>query len=151
MNAPFKILAAAVCGLLLGLPLAQADDYSPVTDVFVYFGTSDNEMKVSPSEVALVVGQPYRLVLINPSNDSHIVAASEELAATMRTTRLVKGTPRVDYPTGVITNGIELRPGELLEWSFTPLQEGKAKIGCATPLHAEAGMHTMITVVHDAL
>jgi len=151
MNAPIKRLAAAVCGLLLGLPLAQAENYLAPTDVFIQFGTTDNAMKVSPAELALVVGQPYRIVLINSSEDSHIVAASEELAATMRTSSLLKGTPRIDYPTGVITNGIELGPGEMLEWSFTPLQEGDAKIGCATPLHAELGMHTMIKVVHDAL
>lgn len=151
MNAPFKLLAAAVCGLLLGLAPAQAEDYTSPTDVFIYFGTSDNQLQVSPAEVALVVGQPYRIILINPSDESHIVAASDELAATMRTTSVLKGTPRVEYPTGVITNGIELRPGEMLEWSFTPLQEGKAKIGCATPLHAELGMHAMITVVNDAL
>ena len=151
MNAPNKLIAAAVCGLLLGLPLAQAENYLSPTDVFIHFGARDNAVRVSPAEIALVVGEPYRVVVINSSEERHIVAASEELAATMRASSLLKGTPRIDYPTGAITKGIELGPGEMLEWSFTPLQEGKAKIGCATPLHAELGMHTMIEMVHDAL
>ena len=178
MKAPLKILAAALCGLLLGLPVAQADDsldslalqvddysiqpavlspplevanFAPETDVFIYFGTADNEMTVSPAEVTLQVGQPYRIVVINPSEDSHIVAASEELAATMRTTSVLKGTPMVRYPSNLISSGILVGPGEMMEWSFTPLQDGKGKLGCSTPLHADAGMHTMITVVPEAL
>ena len=175
MNAPLKILAAAVCGLLLGLPAAQADDYWamqvdeysvqprdvppltaqadegwPVTDVFIHFGTADNEWTVSPPELTLQAGEIYRIVVINPSEKSHVVAAPE-LAAAGLTTSLLKGTPRVDYPTASISAGISVRPGQLMEWSFMPIKEGRYKLGCENLIHALSGMHAMIEVVDEVL
>lgn len=147
MNAPFKFLAAVVSGLLLGLPATQAqDDYFPVTDVFIQFGTQGNELKVFPPELTLQVGELYRIVIINPSENDHIVAAPE-LAAMGVTTSLLKGTPRVDYATGTIAAGISVRAGQMMEWTFMPLEKGIYKFGCDAPDHAAAGMHTTINVV----
>jgi len=175
VNAPLKILAAAVCGLLLGLPAAQADDYWamqvddysvqprdvsllaaqadegwPVTDVFIYFGTSANELAVFPPALTLQAGELYRILVINPSENKHVVAAPE-LAATGLTTSLVKGLADVDYPAANITAGISVGPGQEIEWTFMPLQEGTYKLGCENRFHAAAGMHAMIKVVYEVL
>lgn len=147
MNALCKILAGMVCGLLVGLPSALAgdDDYFPLTDVFIHVGTHDNKLTVSPPALTLRVGELYRLVVINPSETTHIVAAPE-IAAISLTTDLVTGTPRVDYPTRTIAAGISVRPGQLMEWTLMPLEKGTYKFGCDDPVHAAAGMHTTVTV-----
>lgn len=145
MNAPFKILAAAVSGLLLGLPAAQADEYFPMTDVFVHFGTGQNELTVNPPDLTLQVGELYRIIVINPSENTHVVAAPE-LAMTGNTIDLLKGTPRVDFLPGKIAAGISLQPGQMMEWTFMALEAGTYKLGCDDPVHALSGMHTTIKV-----
>ena len=99
MKAPLKIFAAALCGLLLGLPAAQAgeDDYWPITDVYVQFGGEYHELLVSPSQLTLEAGELYRIVLINPSDIDHVVAAPE-LAAKGLTTQVLLGFEDIDYP-----------------------------------------------------
>lgn len=150
MNTPSRMLAIAVCGMLLGLPAAQADEYWPVTDVFMHFGTGENELTVSPPELTLKAGELYRIVVINPSEYDHVVAAPA-LAANGLTTSLLTGTPRVDRPTPEIASGILVQPGQLMEWTFMPLEEGTYKLGCDDPAHAAAGMHATINVVYEAL
>jgi len=171
MNAPFKILAAAVCGLLLGLPAAQADDswdlqvddYAvqagplSLADTsareifhFVYVGTWEDELTIYPHELVLQVGKPYQLVVSNPSKQIHVVAAPE-LAATVKTAeleligrKLAVAAPALDMGTG-----ITMQPGQTIAWMFTPLSEGVYKFGCDDPVHAAAGMHTMIKVTRE--
>lgn len=150
MNASFKFLAAAVCGMLLGLPAAQADQNWPMTDVFIHFGTADNELYVSPNQLTLKVGEIYRVVVINPSEERHIISAPE-FAETVLTTDLLKGTPRVDYPVASIRKGIMVGPGELIEWTFMPIAEGQYKFGCTIPFHAEADMYVAIDAVDEVL
>jgi len=145
MNAPLKIFVAAVCAFLLGLPAARGDDYWPVRYVFIHFGTGASELTVSPIMMTLQLGELYRIFIMNPSENSHVVTASE-LAATGLTMSLLKETPRVDYPSEEITTGIPLLPGQVITWTFMPLEEGVYKLGCANPLHASAGMYAMIIV-----
>jgi len=143
MNALSKILAAAVCGLLLGLPAAQAE--IPVY-VFINVGTVGDELTVFPGELTLKEGTVYKFVVSNPSDTTHIVAAPE-LAATVKTTELTIGSPRLDWPTPGISEGISLPAGQMIEWTFTPTKEGRYKFGCDDPVHAAAGMHAMINIV----
>ena len=152
MNAPLKILAAALCGLLLGLPAAQAheDDFWPITDLYVQFGGEHGQLMVSPSELTLQAGGLYRIVLINPSELTHVVAAPE-LAVNGLTTELLQGFEAVDYPAASITAGISLAPGQTIEWTFMPLEEGTFKLGCEDTVHATAGMHAMIKVVYETI
>ncbi|MDH3438215.1 MAG: hypothetical protein OEN48_14660 [Betaproteobacteria bacterium] len=147
MNAPLRILAVALCGLLLALPAAQADEYWPVTDVYIHFGRGTNELKVSPTALAVELGELYRII-INPSENEHIVAAPE-LAAMGLTTSLLKGMPWVYYPTEEITAGISVLPGQIIAWTFMPLEQGTYKLGCANPSHASAGMHAMVIVLRS--
>jgi len=152
MNAPLKILAAALCGLLLGLPAAQAheDDFWPITDLYVQFGGEHGQLMVSPSELTLQAGELYRIILINPSGLVHVVAAPE-LAANGLTTGILQGFEDVNYPAASITAGISLAPGQTIEWTFMPLEEGTFKLGCEDRVHAAAGLHAMIKVVYEVL
>ncbi len=146
MNAPLKIFAAALCGLLLGLPAAQAEDEWPVTDVYIQMGAQGNPMIIEPREVTLQVGEVYRFVISNPSNVTHNVAATK-LREAVVTTELFKWTPTLDYPALVLSAGISLHPGESMEWTFVALEEGAFKFGCDDPTHAAAGMQTIVKVV----
>lgn len=152
MKAPFKILAAAVCGLLLGLPLAQAnqDELWDTTDIYVQFGGQHDELMVSPSQLTLQAGELYRIILINPSDVEHVVAAPE-LAAKGLTPEIVQGFKDVDYPATSIAGGISLGPHQTIEWTFMPLEEGTFKLGCKDSVHAAAGMHAMIKVVYKMI
>jgi len=178
MKAPLKILAAALCGLLLGLPVVQADDYwgflqaddysvhpndlgrraaeaQFIEYVYINVGAAgkENRLTMWPREVTLEAGELYRFDISNPSKDIHVVAA-HELAAMVNTTELrTGGLLRLDQslPTLDMTTGITLQPNQTIEWTFTPLSEGVYKFGCDDPVHAAAGMHTMITVVPEAL
>lgn len=146
MNAPLKFLAAALCGLLLGLPAAHAEDYFPISDVYIQLGAEGDPMVIEPAEVTLRVGEVYRFVVTNPSDITHIVAAPE-FRQTVVTTELLKWTPTLDYPALVLSAGISLHSGEMMEWTFVALEEGKFKFGCDDPVHAAAGMHTIVNVV----
>ena len=152
MNAPFKILAAAVCGLLLGLPAAQAE---PLEYVYVNVGTVENELTIWPGQLTLEAGKLYRFDISNPSKNIRnpskniYVVAAPELAATVNTAELrIGGSLRLDQPLPALDmiTRITLQPGQTIEWTFTPLRKGVYKFGCDDPVHAEAGMHTMIEV-----
>ena len=129
----------------MGLPATQAHDRSPIV-VFISFGTLENELKVFPRELTLEAGELYQLVVSNPSENNHVVVAPE-FAATALTKKLLKSSPRIDYPAASLTTGISVQPGHMMEWTFTPLKEGTYKFGCDEPVHAAAGMHATIKVV----
>jgi len=76
MKAPIKMLAAAICGLLLGLPAAQADEY-PERDVFVQLGMGKSDLTIYPTRLTLHVGEAYRFIVINPTETNHVVAAPD--------------------------------------------------------------------------
>lgn len=148
MKAPLKILAAVVCGLLLGLPGAQAGD-QPIRQ-FINMGTAENELAVHPHELMLQVGETYQFVVSNPSQQIHVVAAPE-LAAKVKTEELRITGRKIDVvaPDLDMVTGITLQPGQIIEWTFMPLDEGAYKLGCDDPVHAAAGMHTTIEVARQ--
>ena len=146
MNAPLKILAAGLVGLLVGLPAAQAqDDFIPVTDVLIKLGTAKSDSTIQPREITLQAGELYRFVVSNTSKSTHIVAVPE-FRKTVFTAELVKWYP-LDYPVAVLSPEISLQPGDTMEWTFIALKEGTYKLGCDDPVHAAAGMHAIINVV----
>jgi len=144
MNALLRILAAAMCVLLLGLPPARADE--GVTDVFIQLGTAENELIIHPREVTLQVDTLYRFVVSNPSQSTHIVAAPE-LRLNAWTIGMMYWISELDDPPLVFPEKISLHPGEMMVWIFVPLVEGTYKFGCDDPVHAAAEMHTMIKVI----
>lgn len=145
MKAPLKNLAAAVCGLLLGLSAAQAG-VLPIHQ-FINMGTAGDEFTVYPHQLTLRVGETYQFVISNPSKHIHVVAAPE-LAATGITEQLVITGQKIGVaaPSLDIQTGITMEPGQVILWTFTPLSEGVYKFGCDDPVHAAAGMEAMIQV-----
>jgi len=133
---------------VLSVPFAHASEISP-EPIFINSGTVNNDLLFHPPELTLKEGVLYKFVISNPSNHKHVVAAPE-LAASSRTTELVKLSKitKVNYSSASssLANGIPLQPGEMLEWTFTPNKEGAYKFGCNTQPHAAAGMHSMVTV-----
>lgn len=145
MNTPFRIFAATVCALLLGFPAALAGDM-PIRH-FLNLGTAQDALTIYPRELTLQIGETYQFVVSNPSTKLHVVVAPE-LEANAKTAELrIEGrgidvaAPKLD-----MTTGITLQPGQMIEWTFTPLAEGAYKFGCDDPVHAAAGMHAMIKV-----
>lgn len=143
MNGLFRVLAAAVCGLFLGVPAALGGDI-PIYH-FINFGNTGDELTVHPHVLTLRVGETYQFVVSNPSKQRHVVAARDLMAA-VKTTQLTRGMPPVAWPYPGMSEGIPLRPGQIVEWTFTPLAEGIYKFGCDKPGHAAAGMHVTIQV-----
>lgn len=183
MKAPFKILAAAMCGLLLGLPAAQADEF-PMKDVYVQLGMGEQELTIYPTELTLRAGEVYRFIVVNPTETSHVVAAPEleamtlttdlsvqaaelnkfviinpdheypvvalessQLGGTELTTDPMEWSEAEDYQSASLRTGIAIGPGQMMEWHFMPVKEGRYKFGCDDPVHAAFGMHTAIEVV----
>ncbi|MDH3310769.1 MAG: plastocyanin/azurin family copper-binding protein [Gammaproteobacteria bacterium] len=131
---------------VLSVPFAHASEVSP-EPIFINSGTVNNDLLFHPPELTLKEGVLYKFVISNPSNHKHVVAAPE-LAASSRTTELMKVSPRISYSdaSSSLAKGIPLQPGEMLEWTFTPTKEGTYKFGCNKSSHAAAGMHSMVTV-----
>jgi len=144
MNALLKVLAASASVLLLGLPAARAE-VTPIHH-FINLGTVGNELTVTPTVLTLRVGETYQLIVSNPSESEHVVAAPE-LVATTTTTGLLTLSPTAEHSTASLTAGLPVRPGQMMEWTFMPTREGTYKFGCDNPAHAAAGMHMRIKVV----
>jgi len=151
MNRRFAFMAAAVCGMLLGLPGAQAADTQPVpmrwdvNDMFVNLGTENGRLLVRPREFNLQAGELYRLVIVNLSDINHSPAAPE-FAATVLTSSLTKSPPSSDLASMSLVRGMMIRPGERMEWRLMPVKEGIYKLGCTDAVHAAAGMQATINV-----
>ena len=143
MNRRFRVLAAAVCGMLLGLPGAQAADTLPVamnwntTDVSIQLATERGKLVVQPGEFNLKAGGLYRFVIVNDSGVNHSLSAPE-----------FAGTVLIsDLESMSIVSGLVVRPGERVEWHLMPVKEGTYKFGCSNPAHAAAGMEATIHVL----
>ncbi len=152
MNRRFGVLAAAVCGMLLGLPGAQAADTWPVPmnwdvkDVSIRLATGRGDFVIQPGEFNLKAGELYRLVVVNDSGVSHSLSAPE-FAGKVLTTGLVKSPAGSDLTTMDIVSGVMMRPGERMEWYVMPVTEGTYKFGCGDAVHAASGMEAMIRVL----
>ena len=143
MNKRLRVLAAAVCGMLLGLPGAQAADTWPVVtnsdvkDVSIRLDMVRGDFVVQPGEFNLKVGEPYRLVIVNRSSVNHSLSAPE-----------FAGTVLIsDAESMSIWRGKVVRPGERMEWQLTPATAGTYKFGCANSVHAAAGLEATIHVL----
>lgn len=143
MNRRFGVLAAAICGMLLGLPGAQAADTWPVTtnwdteDVSIRLATGRGNLVIQPGEVNLNAGELYRFVIVNDSGVSHSISAPE-----------FAGKVLTSGPTSMsMVSGTVMRPGERMEWYLMPVTEGTYKFGCSTAVHAAAGMEATIHVL----
>lgn len=146
MKAQLKFAMTALCGMLLGFPAAQADEYFPSTSLYVELGTTEGGMAAFPGDMKLQVGELYRLVLTNPSQDQHVVLAPE-FGHTMLTAGISNHPQRVDLRNASIAGGIGVRPGEMIQLYFVPFKEGRYKLFCEERAHTEGGMEVTMDVV----
>ncbi|NCF26920.1 MAG: hypothetical protein GWP69_06040 [Gammaproteobacteria bacterium] len=143
MNRRFGVLAAAVCGMLLGFPGAQAADTWPVVtswdavDVSVRLATARGELVVQPGEFNLRAGELYRFVIVNDSGVKHSLSAPKLAGKVLIS----------DLASTNIVSGVVMRPGERVEWYLMPVTEGTYKFGCANSVHAASGMETTMHVL----
>ncbi len=148
----FTFAAAAVCGMLLGLPGAQAADTRTVAknwdteDVSVLLTTERGNLVVQPGEFNLKAGELYRLVIANKSSVNHSLSAPE-FAGKVLTAGIMKSPLSSDLASMSMVNGMMMRPGETVEWYLMPIKEGNFKFGCNNAVHAAAGMEATIHVL----
>jgi uncharacterized cupredoxin-like copper-binding protein len=128
--------------LLLGVILTPTAVAAPqVTEVKVSLGNSANELKFFPSNLQFVAGQPYKLLLDNPSPQKHYFTA-KDFADSGWTQKVEAGKVEIK---GAI-HELELKPGGEAEWVFVPMKPGKYSLRCPISGHTEAGMTGVITV-----
>lgn len=145
MKAPLKIVAAALCGMLLGFPVAQADEYFPVNEVFIQLGMGEQELVIYPHDLTLQAGEIYRLVVTNPTETTHVVAAPELEAVALTTDLSVQAGELNKY---VIINPGEPTPVVALEASQlggTELTSDPLEWSEATDYPSES-LHTGISI-----
>lgn len=155
-------IVAAYAGLA-GAQVAELATQEPI-EVIVQLGTKSGELAITPSELELQAGKVYRFVLNNPSNITHYLSVPR-FGSTVQTDNInvqggevtrtgIRRPPSPIRPRSVATstfsyevNEIELRPGGMAQWTFTPVQAGSYKLGCGVPAHAQAGMASNILVI----
>jgi len=158
MKKQLIIAVAAAYAALAGLAGAQAAEFGkqkPI-EVIVQLSTKSGELAITPSNLMLQTGKLYRLVINNPSSSTHYLSVPRFGSAVR--------TAKIDVQGGVVNRTgfqlvarsgatlsrkvkeIELRPGGMAQWTFTPVQTGRYKMGCGVPAHAQAGMVSHILV-----
>ena len=158
MKRQLIIAVAAAYAALAGLAGAQAAEFGkqkPI-EVIVQLSTKSGELAITPSDLRLQTGKLYKLVINNPSNSTHYLAVPRFGSAVW--------TAKIDVQGGEVNRTgfqlvarsgatlsrnvkeIELRPGGMAQWTFTPVQTGRYKMGCGVPAHAQAGMVSHILV-----
>ncbi len=133
------MLGLILSGSIVSTPTAFAAPQ--VTEVKVSLGNSANELKFFPSNLQFVAGQPYKLLLDNPSPQKHYFTA-KDFADSGWTQKVEAGKVEIK---GAI-HELELKPGGEAEWVFVPIKPGKYSLRCPIPGHTEAGMTGVITV-----
>ena len=159
MKKQLIIAVAAAYAALAGLAGAQAAEFGqqkPI-EVIVQLSTKSGELAITPSNLRLQTGKRYKPVINNPSNSTHYLSVPRFGAAVW--------TAKIDVQGGEVNRTgfqlvarsgatlsrkvkeIELRPGGMAQWTFTPLQTGSYEIGCGVPAHAQAGMVSHFLVI----
>ena len=148
MNAHLKIAVTALCGMLLGLPTAQAQDQSSPKRLRVEIGLSAEDFTVYPNNLTLKAGEHYRLEFVNWSQGVRHIVMAPEFAGAVVTTGIRKILPqREEMPGASFGGGIDVPPsGGRVEVYFTPYKEGHYKLFCQDRTHTDAGMDVTVDV-----
>lgn len=147
MNAYFKIASTALCGMLLGLPVAQAQERSSTTTLRVEIGFSEHDFTAFPNNLTLKAGEPYRLELVNGSQGIRHIVMAPEFAGAIRTVAIRKLPQREEMRGASFDAGIDLPPGGgRVEVYFVPYKEGRYKLFCQDRVHTQAGMDVTVDV-----
>jgi uncharacterized cupredoxin-like copper-binding protein len=134
---------ASVASERIATPIALASDLSkqPLVEVRVSLGNAANELTFVPSNLELIAGKRYKLLLSNPSSSKHYFTA-KDFADSIWTQKVDAGKVEIK---GAIRE-LELKPGGEADWVFVPIKPGSYEFHCAIPGHTEAGMKGIVTV-----
>ena len=110
-------------------------------EVKVSLGNSAGELKFSPNNLKLVAGQPYKLLLDNPSPVKHYFT-SKDFADASWTKKVQVGKVEVK---GAI-HELELKSEGEAEWVIVPMKPGTYELHCSIAGHTEAGMTGEIVI-----
>ena len=148
MNVHFKIAVTVLCGMLLGLPAAQAEEKFFFTkNLYVELDTTEEgAFRALPGELTLKAGEHYRLELVNFSEGLRHVLLGPEFEEAIVVAGIRKYPQRVEIPTTTFGRGIDLPPGARVEIYFQPYKEGRYKLFCEDRAHTVAGMEVAIDV-----
>ena len=146
MNAHFKIAVIALCGMLPGLPAAQAEAQSLIKNLYVELGTAEGDLTAYPKDMTLKVGESYRLVIVNWNQEYRHAVMAPEFGRAIITEEIRTFPQRVEMPGASFGNGIDLPPGARVEMYFVPQKEGRYKLFCQDQVHTRAGMEVAIDV-----
>lgn len=162
MNRQLVIAVAAVFASLAALAGTQAVGYGKQKplEMVLELGTKSGELVITPSELKLQTGKLYKLIVTNPSNVTHYLSVPEFGTAVQTSKIGVQGgeinrtgfqNPRATLARSVASlsfkvQAIEVWPGGMAEWTFTPVRAGSYKFGCGIPAHAHEGMVGKIRV-----
>jgi uncharacterized cupredoxin-like copper-binding protein len=137
-------IAFIFCASLSCARPVLASDRSPIPEVTVSLGNAAGELKFFPNEFKFVAGQPYKLLLDNPSPQKHYFTA-KDFADASWTRKVDAGNVEIK---GAIRE-LELRPQSQAQWVFVPLKPGTYPLRCTIPGHAEAGMTGTIQITEN--
>jgi uncharacterized cupredoxin-like copper-binding protein len=122
-----------------------ASDRPAITEIKVSLGNAAGELKFFPNDFEFVVGQPYKLLLDNPSPQKHYFTA-KDFADASWTRKVDAGNVEIK---GAIRE-LELRPQSEAQWVFVPLKSGTYPLRCTISGHTEAGMTGTIQIVEKS-
>lgn len=139
------VLIATLLAFLTGGP--QAADESPrksmvgtvldqeAIELHLLLRGHETIFELIPGILILQAGKPYKLVIQNLSDVTHVLSV-----------------PKFSGPTFVCScvslprARAQVAAGETVEWYFVPTKAGRYEMGCAERAHAEAGMTGTIVV-----
>lgn len=133
------LVAIYSCQVLpaLAVPLPVATP----SELKISLGNTANELTFFPSQIQLVAGKKYKLLLSNPSPQKHYFTA-REFASNSWTQKVDAGNVEIK---GAIQE-LELRPSTNAAWVLVPMKPGSYQLRCTIPGHTEAGMTGTITI-----
>ena len=147
------ILMLIVAGGLLAFSFKDpASVTGPPMDVKVQLGSPDGARKFTPGVLNFDRHRLYRLVISNPSNETHYFS-SPHLAASVDTRKVVTSNAAgLAVEVKGLIQEIEVFPGGSAEWWFVPVLAGTFEdLHCHSETdrgrqHAELGMTAKITI-----
>lgn len=114
----------------------------------INLGSTQNDMRFSPSTIKLETSRLYRLILYNPSHMKHYFS-SEKMARAVYTRKVQVNGPdgkAIAEIKGVVRE-IEVLPGGTAEWWFVPVKAGTFDdLKCTVTGHAQAGMTGRVVI-----
>lgn len=135
------ILAIGIYSYQLLPALAVPAGANTPIEFKISLGNTANELNFFPSQMQLVAGKKYKLLLSNSSPQKHYFTA-REFASNSWTQKVDAGNVEIK---GAIQE-LELRPNTTAAWVLVPMKSGRYQLRCTIPGHSEAGMTGTITV-----